>query len=145
MNSEYNSNKIIEDISNMYPYGQFPDKYTKKNKEKDLNNPNIFNYTQPSSTTQKVEIESVKKEPARQSSDISKLIPLITSFKNNKKIDSSSMLDMFLPMLLGNKSKDITTLLKLFNSSKPQPQHNIIHTDFPKSNLPPIDSFERVE
>ena len=100
MNSEYNSNKIIEDISNMYPYGQFPDKYTKKNKEKDLNNPNIFNYTQPSSTTQKVEIESVKKEPARQSSDISKLIPLITSFKNNKKIDSSSMLDMFLPMLL---------------------------------------------
>ena len=164
MNENFQNNinsKLYEEINQMYPYGQFPDKYTKKIKERNLNNPNIFeyHYNNNNYNFSKVETQKFNKENNNNNnshtntttnnnnafSDLSKILPLITSFKDKKNMDSSSIFNIILPMIAGNKSKEISTLMNLFTSNKTKEDTHKLRTDFPKSNFPPIDTFEKVE
>ncbi len=146
-NFSYNS---IDEIKKMYPYGQFPHQYTRKQKEMDINNHNTYNYY-TNDKFEKVSTMSVDKsnepEPNNHGKglDIKTLLPLISSFTDHKKLSSGDMLNTILPLMLGNKSKDISAILKLFNKKNDDSTN---HQQTKKIDLPPspykeIDTYDK--
>ena len=122
--SNFSQGNLYNEISKMYPYGEFPTQYTKKQKELDINKTNTFNYYTNEKFQQisnKVETQSNdnKKSEINNSSNINlhSILPLLSNFNNEKKLDSNQLLTTLLPIMLGKNSKDITALLKLFNKN----------------------------
>jgi len=139
MVQKMNEHKQFDNISQMYPYGDFPHQYTKKNKEVDINNPRIFNYTTEHSTQKENKIE----ENPPNNFDINKLIPILTGL--NKKEKSSNIMSDLLPLLLGNKSKEFSTLFKLLNNKKTELKPIKTSNTFPPTQFKNIDSYKKIE
>ncbi len=139
------NNHNLESIKKMYPYGDFPHQYTKKQKEADINNPKVFNYfTNDKFDSKTKNMEEEKKEDYKNNNlDISKILPLLTNFK--KGGSNQDMLSTLLPLLLGNKSKDFNTILKLLNNKKQDKVDIKTNNEFPKTKFKSIDSYKRIE
>ena len=78
MNTSHN----IDNINNMYPYGQFPHQYTKRTKAPDYSKPNVFKYNLPenqpniqSLSTNEEKSESKSKTPKEKSDKADKTEP----------------------------------------------------------------------
>ncbi len=146
-----NYNTQIDEINKMYPYGQFPTQYTKKQKEADINKSSTYNYytNEKFNELNSIKVETMNnqskpKESQNSNINIQSLMPLLSNLTDHKKMDSMQLLSTVLPLMLGKNSKDITSLLKLFGK-KPEPQHDDRHEPkpLPKSNYNPIDSYDR--
>ena len=139
-------NKLLQDISKMYPYGEFPSQYTKKQKNTDINNPNILNYVRENTETNPPQ-PTQQQTSKTNNLDLNSLLPLITTLSNGKKMDSTSILSTILPLIAGNKSKDINSILKLLNtkSNKHDTSFETYHNqEIPPSAYKDITSYERV-
>ena len=140
------------DISKIYPYGEFPSHYTKKQKENDINNPKIFNYYTmdkfiENTKNKKAEIEDKQTlENPKNNFDFKTILPIISSLSNGKKTDNKSLITTLLPLLAGSKAKDIGAIMKLFENKPKSQEKDYFHTDasLPPSTYNPIDSYERI-
>ena len=146
--SNISNNNIIENIAKMYPYGQFPHQYTQRQKEIDINNLHVCNYY-TNDKFDKVSAMNIKEGDKNNTNknnniNIQSLLPLLTSFSEHKKLSSNDMLTSILPLIMGNKSKDITALLKLFNKNHSTNKTELVKkVDLPPSEYNSIDSYDR--
>ncbi|MBE5735372.1 MAG: hypothetical protein E7361_02885 [Clostridiales bacterium] len=134
-------NNQLEEINKMYPYGQFPSKYTKKQKEPDNSIRNAFNYYTPDKFEKIQTMTTEKKEEAlpQKEIDLKNILPLLTALSDHKKPNSSDLLSTILPLLLGKKSKDIVPLLKLMNNKS----NNI--DSVKKANSLPLSKYDKID
>ncbi len=142
-----NINNQWQEISKMYPYGEFPTQYTKKCKEADINNPNIFNYHNIQTKDNNISTLSSPPED-RGNLEMSKLIPILAKMKDKKEMKTQDMLNLILPLLLGSKSKDINSLLKLLGSGEKKVESQQLaerSTPIKTPQYPPIDSLKRID
>ena len=139
---------LYKEISKMYPYGEFPTKYIKKQKNTNLDNPRISNYYKdenfPKETTSQQ--NHTQQNNQTQKFDFNTILPLITALSSDKK-DTSSILTTLLPIIAGNKAKEIGGILKLFtskNQNNTKKQDNYIETNITSTDYKPIDSYEKI-
>ena len=132
-NNSFYSN---ENISTMYPYGEFPTKYT-KNKSSLETKTNTIN-------TQGIDTEKHNEEKPS-STNFDKLLPIITALSSGKKMESGDLFSSILPLIAGSNAKQITPLLNLLNTKNSKnkfTQDN--QKPLPPSNYNSIDSYERI-
>ena len=136
-------NSIYQEINKMYPYGEFPSQYTKQHKTTNINNPKILNYVKDQPQPKEHEQQSINTSKL----DFNTILPLITNISSGNK-DKSSILSSILPLIAGNKSKEINSILKLITNTKTKPSQaqndNYISTLIPPSKYNTIDSYEKI-
>ena len=124
-------------MTNDYPYGQFPTKFTKMGQQKYFEQ---LNKEQNEPVSVMNTSEQPQQTEVQNNFDISKLLPLLKLMGDKKSMTTSDMLSMFLPMLGGNTSQlgDIMQLLNKDNQVK-EVEEDIL----PPS--PKISEYKRID
>ena len=134
--SNFNNEKkqeIPKEISNQYPYGQFPIKYTKLGQESiRKQSENRYSYN-----------EEKEKNNRNDSLDLQTLLPMIQLMTSSKK-SNKDMMGILTKLLF----KDQPELQKLFsllpNNSKIKNQEIKQNNQFPDTNKVQISSLKRI-
>ncbi len=143
-----NNEQLIKTISDMYPYGQFPSQYIKSNQNKD----NVNLYTQEKFEQNNVNIQSLNESNTNNTQNnneksnitIQALLPLMNKLKNKEKMNSTDLITNLMPIIAGNRGKDIGAMLKLLTPNDSDVVHTNNQETLHSSKYKSIDSYERV-
>lgn len=126
--TNYTNTPISNDLKNMYPYGDFPIRYTKNYQDylkSNLNNGNAFSMNYSSENID----NTIPTTTTQNNFDIKTLLPLIENLSNNN-LDTKSLLSSLMPLLF----KDQNNLLPLLEALPLTPKKNA-----PKSSTLNVD------
>lgn len=121
-----------------YPYGQFPNKFTKNGQKKYFDE--ISSAREEPTKVATTEIKSTP-QTSQNNLNISSLIPLIKLMGNKKSMSTTDMLSMFLPLLGGENSAQISEIMQLMKSDNSQAEE--VAEDLTVSSMK-IDEYKRV-
>lgn len=131
----YTTPSHSKDLDYMYPYGDFPIKYTKSYQEyQRISRNNILYPSQyQTSNAESIQPDSTTTDSSNTpntSISMSSIMPLIQSLLSGKKNSSEDILNNILPLLFKD-SPSITPLLSLIKSSSTahKPSVNTLNTD----------------
>ncbi len=132
-------------ILSEYPYGQFPTRYTKSGQEEmkrkwqegKANNNNV--------SIQNVGNTTEDSEPTHSANtiDIHKLLPLIKKMNSNSPLSQGDLMGMLMGML-GKEHSDLVDIFSVIANTKTVKESDIKSMNI-NTNLPPIDSYKKVE
>lgn len=124
-----------------YPYGQFPTKFTKHGQKEYFEQLN----TEQKISTMNTSPPSSQSQPVQNNSfDIAKLLPLLKMMGDKKSMSSTDMLQMFLPLLGGGNTNNISEIMSLINPSKSNHYEDMAEDIIPPTAIK-IDDYKRVE
>ena len=143
------NNFPINSHNTEYPYGNFPSQYIKKQQNDTKNNQTLNYYTETkfnNATQNNTNNHSQQDTHNHLNFDINSLLPIITALTNKDKPNNKSLITTLLPLLAGNKAKDIGALLKFFENKTTNKinDNNFKETILPASIYNPIDTYERI-
>lgn len=130
------SSQIPKEVIDQYPYGQFPERYTKSGQEHiRKNSENRFSYNEDTLP----QSDNTQLKAPENNLNITSLLPLIQLMTGKKNQNDSMKL---LSQLLFKDNKDMQQLFSLFNKNTAQeikPNNN-----FPNTNKVNISALKRV-
>ncbi|MBO7218799.1 MAG: hypothetical protein J6V40_02375 [Clostridia bacterium] len=116
--SNYNTSPISNDLKNMYPYGDFPIRYTKNYQAHLKNNLNQVDSFIQNTNTENVD-SYIQPNTPQNNFDIKTLLPLIQNLSNNN-LDTRSLLSSLMPLIF----KDQNNILPLIEALPLAPKKN---------------------
>lgn len=134
-NNSNNQNQIPKEISDQYPYGEFPIRYTKSGQESiRKSSENRYSYSEP--------VKTMETSPKPDMSSISILLPLIQMLSGQKKQPK----DMFqlLSKLLFKDNPEMSKLFQMIPQIKGQEINNSKVNDF-DTNKVNISSLQKID
>lgn len=133
-------------ISKMYPYGDFPYRYTKSMQEemksalksgKNISTLGIENNEQakPDAPPQQNPANNFNMD------NIKQLLPLMSNIQNNDKMGLFDMFNLLVPSIKSN-SGNLKEIIKSFSNTK---KNNCKKNTLPESKMQSIDTYKKVD
>lgn len=128
-------------ISNEYPYGNFPTHYTKDGQAKLKQQWQENTLKQPVHNSSKNDNDNHKHEHNK--FDIHKLLPLIKKMNSNTTLSQGDLMNMLMS-LMGKENNELADVFSIIANTQTVKEKDV-KTESINSNKPSIDSFKKVQ